>query len=260
MISDDFARTNERPGRHEPISVKPIHRRRPPSIRSTGEVDDGILHVEVIDALTAPNTRVVTAALADANARQQLLSRRTYGETSTDGSSWTPLFGGYVNRRGLRHAGRLQLHDRRDAPDTPTRTCSRAPSSLRTSTAFRSRSRSVRQGHLHLRRSDPRWLALGAGSGRLAIQGHQAVAGPPKYVQMKMVRAFDARKPEMGTFSTLSSAIVDYMCGVAAPYYRESPTGSPRRSAAGSRDPLPRAVDDGHARRKLHAALRARPS
>jgi hypothetical protein len=55
----------------------------------------------------------------------------------------------------------------------------------------------------------------------------QAVTGPPKYVQMKLVRAFDARKPEMGTFSTLSSAIVDYMCGVASPYYRESPIWKP---------------------------------
>src|SRR3954463_13283026 len=62
-----------------------------------GSVSTGSYTVEVIDALTAPNTRVVTAMLADANARQQLLSRRTYGEGSIDGSSWTPLFGGYLN-------------------------------------------------------------------------------------------------------------------------------------------------------------------
>jgi hypothetical protein len=95
-LSDALVLTSV-PGGTNPYLVKPFAGDGRSFDPLTGEVTTGSYNVEVIDALTGANTRVVTAVLADVNARQQLLSRKAFGETSTDGSSWSPLFGGYVN-------------------------------------------------------------------------------------------------------------------------------------------------------------------
>lgn len=62
----------------------------------TGEVTTGAYTFQVIDAETGVNTRVLTGVLADANARQQLLSRKAFVETSSDGSAWAILVPGYA--------------------------------------------------------------------------------------------------------------------------------------------------------------------
>jgi hypothetical protein len=220
----DFLVLTSVPGGTNPYLVKPITGDGRGFDPLSGEVETGSYSVDVIDALTAPNTRVITAALADANARQQLLSRKTYAETSTDGSSWASLYGGYINRAQLTSAGvfsfsigetrRIQANKEVFKSTVLTKDINGVPLTFsqfdKTTCIFGG---PIRGGFLWVR---------DMGGWRFKVT--QAVAGPPKYVQMKIVRAFDARKPEMGTFSTLSSAIVDYMCGVAAPYYRESPT------------------------------------
>src|SRR4051812_48102716 len=59
---------------------------------TTGQVQVGGYTIAVIDADTAPNTRVVTAKLADAAGRNQLNSRRAFiEETENDGGAWTVL-------------------------------------------------------------------------------------------------------------------------------------------------------------------------
>jgi hypothetical protein len=66
----------------------------------TGSVRTGSYVVEVVDATTGTDgtgtVRVVTNALEDTQLRQQLLSRRAYIETRTDGGAWTTLTAGYV--------------------------------------------------------------------------------------------------------------------------------------------------------------------
>jgi hypothetical protein len=64
----------------------------------TGEVQTGGFTIAVIDAEIAADTRVVTSKLADANGRNQLLSRRAYIEETEDGgTTWAVLMAGYVN-------------------------------------------------------------------------------------------------------------------------------------------------------------------
>lgn len=63
-----------------------------------GSVKTGSYTVQVIDADLGGGSRVVTAVLADATARQQLISNRAYVESSTDGSSWVAYAPGFVNR------------------------------------------------------------------------------------------------------------------------------------------------------------------
>jgi hypothetical protein len=188
-----------------------------------GTVSTGSYTVEVIDASTGANTRVVTAALADANARQQLLSHRAYNETSTDGTTWTPLSGGYVTSvrlvTPLVYAitigeTRRISNDREVFKSTILKTnFDGTPATFstfdKTTCIFGG---PVRGGFLWVR---------DLGGWRFKVAN---VTSSPKYVQMKIVDAFDPRKPELGHFSRLGSAIVDYMCGVAAPYYRMSPT------------------------------------
>ncbi len=66
----------------------------------TGSVRTGSYVVEVVDAITGADltgtVRVVTSALEDAQLRQQLLSRRAFVETRTDGGAWATLTAGYV--------------------------------------------------------------------------------------------------------------------------------------------------------------------
>jgi hypothetical protein len=66
----------------------------------TGQTRTGSYVVEVVDAATGTDgtgtIRVVTNALEDAGYLQQLLGRRAYVETRTDGGSWTGLTAGYV--------------------------------------------------------------------------------------------------------------------------------------------------------------------
>jgi hypothetical protein len=66
----------------------------------TGQTRTGSYVVEVVDAATGTDgtgtIRVVTNALEDAGYLQQLLGRRAYVETRTNGGSWTSLATGYV--------------------------------------------------------------------------------------------------------------------------------------------------------------------
>lgn len=211
------------PGGANPYLVKPFTGDGRSFDPLTGEVKTGAYTVEVIDALTGANTRVVTAELADANARQQLLSRKAFGETSTDGAAWTGLFGGYVNAlrlvSPLKYAFAIgetrRISANRDVFKSTALTTDFSGKPLtfsqfdKTTCIFGG---PIRGGWLGVR---------DLGGWRFRVNGTSSV---PKYVQLKLLRAFDPRKPENGTFSTLSSAIVDSMCGVAAPYYRESPT------------------------------------
>jgi hypothetical protein len=66
----------------------------------TGSVRTGSYVVEVVDAVTGTTgtgtVRVVTSALEDTQLRQQLLSRRAFVETRTDGGAWATLTAGYI--------------------------------------------------------------------------------------------------------------------------------------------------------------------
>src|SRR5688500_8276723 len=62
-----------------------------------GTSKTGSYTVLVADVETTPGTRVVTSKLADAAARQQLISRRAFLASSPDGSAWTEYAHGYVN-------------------------------------------------------------------------------------------------------------------------------------------------------------------
>lgn len=66
----------------------------------TGAVRTGAYVLEVVDVATGTDgtgtVRVLTNALEDAAYRQQLLSRRAYLETRTDGGAWQSLIAGYV--------------------------------------------------------------------------------------------------------------------------------------------------------------------
>ena len=66
----------------------------------TGSVRTGSYVVEVVDAVTGTTgtgtVRVVTSALEDTQLRQQLLSRRAFVETRTDGGAWVTLTAGYI--------------------------------------------------------------------------------------------------------------------------------------------------------------------
>jgi hypothetical protein len=221
-LSDALVLTSV-PGGTNPYLVKPFRGDGRDFDPLDGTVNTGSYSVEVIDAVTGATTRVVTAALADANARQQLLSRKAYGETSTDGAAWSPLFGGYVNSVRLTSALKYEIaigETRRVSNDRDIfkstvlkRAFDGTPSTFsvfdKTTCIFGG---PIRGGWLWVR---------DLGGWRFKVN---ATSASPKYVQLKLTRAFDPRKPELGTFSTLSSAIVDYMCGVAKSYYRDSPT------------------------------------
>lgn len=62
----------------------------------TGEVMTGSYSFQIIDADITATNRVITGVLADASARQQLLSRKAFVETSSDGAAWSILVPGYV--------------------------------------------------------------------------------------------------------------------------------------------------------------------
>jgi hypothetical protein len=62
----------------------------------TGAATTGAYTFQVVDETIATNTRVITAKLADARARQQLLYRRAFGKTSEDGTTWDTLITGYI--------------------------------------------------------------------------------------------------------------------------------------------------------------------
>lgn len=66
----------------------------------TGAIQEGALQVRLADAITGANTRILTAILADAAGKQQLLGRVVVIEESTDGTSWATYFIGYL--RGVR--------------------------------------------------------------------------------------------------------------------------------------------------------------
>ncbi len=71
----------------------------------TGKITTGQYTIRVIDAETDVDTRVITAILADVNARQQFLSRVAIVSQSSDGISWDELQHGYIN--GIRMDGGL---------------------------------------------------------------------------------------------------------------------------------------------------------
>lgn len=188
----------------------------------TGAVETGSYNVEVIDALLGANNRLVTAQLADAGARQQLLKRKAYGENSVDGAVWTPAFAGYVNAvrlvRPLAYdfsigeTRRISTNSDISKSIVLTRDFEGTP---KTFSVF-DKSTCIFGGPI---RGGWLWIR-DMGGWRFKIA---QVRTNPKYVQMKLVRAFDPTKPENGTFSTLSKAIVNAMCARASSYYRESP-------------------------------------
>lgn len=73
----------------------------------TGEKNTGNYSVEIVD--NGSDASAVTSALADAHARQQLISKRAFLESSTDGSTWTAYVPGYVNATRLITAGRFSI-------------------------------------------------------------------------------------------------------------------------------------------------------
>lgn len=220
-LSDALVLTSV-PGGTNPYLVKPFTGDGRSFDPLTGDVTTGSYNVEVIDALTGANTRVVTAVLADANARQQLLSRKAYGETSANGSSWSPLFGGYVNSLRLVSAIKFnfaigetrRVASNRDVFKSTALTVDFTGKPLTFSVFDKVTcifGGPIRGGWMSLR---------DLGGWRFKVS---QVHVSPNYVQMKLLRAFDPTKPEHGTFSTLSTAIVDAMTARARSYYRESP-------------------------------------
>lgn len=210
------------PGGTNPYLVKPFNGDGRSFDPLTGEVTTGAYTVEVIDALTAPNTRVVTAALADAGARQQLLSRKSFGETSVDGVTWVPLFGGYVNSVRMVSAIKFSFAIGETRRISANREVFKS-TALTVDFSGKPATFSVFDKVTCIFGGPIRggWMSLrDFGGWRFRVT---QVHSSPNYVQMKLLRAFDPTKPEHGTFSTLSTAIVDAMTARARSYYRESP-------------------------------------
>lgn len=68
----------------------------------SGAIQQGALQIRLADAITSNiATRVLTAILADAAARWQLLARIVVIEESVDGTSWTAYFRGVLRRARL---------------------------------------------------------------------------------------------------------------------------------------------------------------
>jgi hypothetical protein len=67
-----------------------------------GAIQQGALQIRLADAITSgPAFRVLTAVLADATGKQQLLSRIAVIEESVDAVNWSPYFRGYLRRLRL---------------------------------------------------------------------------------------------------------------------------------------------------------------
>lgn len=68
----------------------------------SGAIQQGALQIRLADAITSnAATRVLTAILADAAGKQQLLSRIVVIEESVDGVAWVTYFRGYLRRARL---------------------------------------------------------------------------------------------------------------------------------------------------------------
>lgn len=108
--ADELAITSVRGGTN-PYALKPPQGDGQSFDPLTGEVTTGAYTFQIVDAEVSANNRVLTGVLADANARQQLLSRKAFVETSADGVAWSILVPGYVNAVRLPSAivGEIQV-------------------------------------------------------------------------------------------------------------------------------------------------------
>ncbi|HWL41020.1 MAG TPA: hypothetical protein VNO75_12365 [Gemmatimonadaceae bacterium] len=210
------------PGGTNPYILKPFKGDGRSFDPLTGEVTSGSYNVEAIDALTAPNTRVVTANLADAGARQQLLSRKAFGYTSVDGAVWDPQFAGYVNavrmvtplvfdfsigetrRISTNHEVFKSIVLTRDAEGRP-----------KTFSQF-DKVTCVVGGPIR-----GGWLsARDHGGWRFRVS---RVSSSPKYVELELRSGFDPQRPELGKMSWTSANIENILWERVRAFWRESP-------------------------------------
>lgn len=175
----------------------------------TGKPTSGSYSITVVDVETAANTRVVTAALSDASARQQLLSRKAYVETDT-GSGWQVLVPGYITAIRMIDAIRFEfavgdsrrIEMNRDIFKTAT-------------TKFNNVTAWVGGPVMQ------NWDVLRAYGGWL-VRVHQVYTNPA-YVQLKLVSGYDPRK-YTGLFTRTSLSIAEYVREKARPYFEPSKT------------------------------------
>lgn len=74
-----------------------------------GTLEVGAYTWQAIDRYEGGDTYTITSLIADADARNQLLSNKCIGEYSTDGSTWNPLHTGYLNDLKLSDAATYTL-------------------------------------------------------------------------------------------------------------------------------------------------------
>lgn len=179
----------------------------------TGEVTTGSYTIQVADAVTATNTRVVTSVLADAQARQQMLNRKAFTESSTDGTTWAVLIPGYVTAIRLISAIEYEF------AIGQTRRIEQSKEIFRTATTgFTGQTAFIGGPVIGGFAGVP-----DRGGWRFKVsQVNAGGAGYDAYTQLKLVEGFDPRKRNKGRFTTLSAAIADYTVGIAKQGYEES--------------------------------------
>jgi hypothetical protein len=76
-----------------------------------GTIDNGLIQFDRLSLTEriSGEDRVVTSVLSDADARQQLLSKKGIISTSADGSAWDVMRSGYINRAALVNALRYEF-------------------------------------------------------------------------------------------------------------------------------------------------------
>jgi hypothetical protein len=177
----------------------------------TGEVMTGAYTFSVVDAEIGADDRVLTGALADVNARQQLLSRKAYAEQSADGAAWTIMVPGYVTAVRLPSAirGEIQIGQARRIEATRT--------IFRNDQSYFNQVTNLIGGPIR------------GGWGPIRDQGGWRVRVNQinttyNYVQLKTVEAFDPRRigtPFWG--GRVPPYVLRETNDLARPYYRRNP-------------------------------------
>lgn len=177
----------------------------------TGKPTTGSYSVRVYDHAPdpdAPEVRVLTSILADVNARQQLIARKVYVESGNDPSGFPDtIVVGYVTAIRLVSGIMFEIAIGQSRRIENSREVFKAATPLFPSTT------SVIGGPI-----------LG-GFGTLVTDTDgwtmkvDSVGTSPDFIKLELVTGIDARKPDLGSFSSVSSAINDYTNNYARPYF-----------------------------------------
>lgn len=183
----------------------------------------------------------VTAALADVNARQQLLSKRAFLESSADGSSWTGFVPGYVNGVRLVTAAKYEFaigDSRREELTTDVFKSVLLKRGPKTATGMPGQPTFTRFTNCTMLIGGPTkegfWSARDYGGWKVKVsQVHTNGANPKEnYVQLKIQSFgyFDPRRPLLGQNEFTTKELINYINEQTQPYFRRSPNWEPASS------------------------------